>query len=76
MSRYDRYSSDETIWSVALSLFILAVFGACYLVKANASASCLAAGYPDVRYDWTATFYCVKRENQSDVVKRLSEVKR
>lgn len=41
----------------------------------SAHRLCLAAGWPVAEVDYTFTAYCIKRVDQTDVVKPLREIK-
>jgi hypothetical protein len=37
-------------------------------------ATCLAAGYPEIRMTWNFEGFCVKRLDQTDIVIRAAEI--
>jgi len=60
------------IWGTGLAIVGITVL---MVWSAIVASACLRAGYRDSSLSF-GTAYCIKRENQTDVVVPLSEVKR
>lgn len=67
--------SGDRLWGVIVAIVFLVMIGG--LVGncrgESGAAACNARGYPDARVRWLGygTIYCVKRVEQTDVVKPL-----
>ncbi len=44
--------------------------------RLDANSACLQGGYPESKMDWQLKTYCVKRQDQTDVVVPLAEVRK
>lgn len=49
-------------------------FVALAVTAGAAESKCLAAGWREAKVDYALNVYCVKREDQTDIVKPLREV--
>jgi hypothetical protein len=60
-----------TIVAICIAAFLLCVV---LPMGAVAKAQCLEAGWPRAQITWNLHRYCIKRVDQTDVVRPLSEV--
>lgn len=56
---------------IAFGIFVALCMGFVYK-NMEASSACLQAGYPQGKLDWKFKTYCVKRQDQTDIVVPLS----
>lgn len=60
---------------LAFGAIVAFSIGAIYK-RMEATSECLQAGYPSSRMDWQLKTYCVKRQDQTDIVVPLAEVRK
>ena len=69
---------DEDFWlNVSVGVFVVLGIGFCAYIIAQATAQekCLSMGWPSAKLDYTLKQYCVKRVDQTDVVRPLNELR-
>lgn len=76
----------KTFWDLTLVVLVFGFVGGFLLflasipvsvvIGATTHSSCLAYGYPDHHVDWSYTRYCHRREGMTDVVVRLTDLRR
>lgn len=66
-------------WATVIRLILALVFVVFIFVyvglSLDLSAQCAEMGWPEYRITWNLEKYCVKRVNQTDYIKLLSEIK-
>ena len=59
--------------AVVIVLFIL-LLAAYMVVDVKVEADCLSHGWKDSKVDWKFEAYCIREENEYEIVKPLSEI--
>lgn len=74
-----KYTSDaEAIFWIltAILTFILAIGAVVFGLKTFITEStCLSYGWKDAKIDWRLKGYCIREENEYEIVKPLNEIK-
>jgi len=60
---------------LAFGAIVAFSIGAIYK-RMEAHSACLQEGYPESKMDWQLKTYCVKRQDQTDIVVPLAEVRK
>jgi len=72
MNNWEDFAAVGAIFLVAVMLIAICVLGGQLLYT---KSKCLKAGYPSTTIDVFLNFYCIKRQDQTDVVVPAKELK-
>ena len=71
-----RFLFLATVWLAAGGFVVATILTVATIISVDTSNRCLAAGWPTSKVDSSLRGYCIKRRNQTDVVKLLAEIER
>jgi len=68
-------AAEKAIMAVIVLLMLLMLRGTYEAIqRLRVERHCLAAGWPHGNFRWIGPSYCIKRVDQTDVVKSLADV--